>query len=116
MSNSPTEPTSTTGSSASSPSDGGYGSPPRASRADIEVIACGALAAHIREIAARRGWPVRVRPLPASLHNRPEKITDYAERTLASVQAPGSRALVAYADCGTYGALDKVGDARAVKR
>jgi hypothetical protein len=103
MSNSPTEPTSTTGSSASSPSD-------------IEIIACGALAGHIREIVARRGWPVRVRPLPAGLHNRPEKIEGYAERTLASVQAAGSRALVAYADCGTYGALDKVGDARGVKR
>src|SRR5215470_6344014 len=101
MSNSPTEPTSTTGSSASSP---------------FEVIACGALAGHIREIAARRGWPVRVRPLPASLHNRPEKIKGYAERTLASVQAPGSRAVLAYADCGTYGALDKVCDARGVKR
>ena len=103
MSNFPTEPTSMTGSSASSLSD-------------IEVIACGALAGHIREIAARRGWPVRVRPLPASLHNRPEKIKGYAERTLASVQAPGSRALVAYADCGSYGALDKVGDARGVER
>ena len=103
MSNSQTEPTSMTGSSASSPSD-------------IEVIACGALAGHIRDIAARRGWPVRVRPLPASLHNRPEKIKGYAERALASVQAPGSRALVAYADCGSYGALDKVCDARGVKR
>src|SRR5215472_1188166 len=94
MSNSPTGPTSTTGSSTSSP---------------CEVIACGALAGHIRDIAARRGWPVAVRPLPARLHNRPEKIPEYTERSVVAAQASGSRAVVAYADCGTYGALDKFG-------
>jgi len=50
MSSSQTGRISTTGSSASSP---------------FEVIACGALAGHIREIAARRGWPVIVRPQPS---------------------------------------------------
>jgi Protein of unknown function (DUF1638) len=87
MSNSPTAPTSTTDSSTSSPS--------------VEVIACGALAAHIREIAIRRGWPLIVRPLPASLHNRPEKIPEYSERARSS-----ARTVLAYADCGTYGKLD----------
>ncbi len=95
MSNSPTERTSTTGSSTSSASS-------------TEIIACGALAGHIRDIAARRGWPVTVRPLPARLHNRPGKIPVYTERKLASAQAAGSHAVVAYADCGTYGALDNV--------
>ena len=103
MSNFPTEPTSMTGSSASSLSD-------------IEVIACGALAGHIREIAARRGWPVRVRPLPASLHNRPEKIHQHSERIVATAQANGSRAVLAYADCGTYGALDSLCNSHRVKR
>src|SRR5215469_257054 len=103
MSNSPTEPTSMTGSSASSPSD-------------IEVIACGALAGHIREIAARRGWPVRVRPLPASLHNRPERIHQHSERIVATAQANGSRAVLAYADCGTYEALDSLCNSHGVKR
>jgi hypothetical protein len=98
MSNSQTEPTSTTGSSASS-------------RSDIEVIACGALAGHIREIAARRGWPVRVRPLPASLHNHPEKIIEYSERSRSS-----ARPVIAYADCGSYGALDKYCDSHNTKR
>jgi hypothetical protein len=73
-----------------------------------EIIACGALAGHIREIAARRGWPVVVRPLPAALHNRPEKIKDHAERLLQTPQAPGSRSVLGYADCGSYGALDKL--------
>ena len=98
MSNSPTGPTSMTGSSASS-------------RSDIEVIACGALAGHIREIAARRGWPVKVRPLPATLHNRPEKIIEYSERSRFS-----ARPVIAYADCGTYGALDEYCDSHGTKR
>ena len=74
----------------------------------IEIVACGALAAHIREIAARRGWPVKVRPLPAALHNRPQQIKSHAERVLATPETQGSRAVLAYADCGTYGALDKL--------
>jgi len=101
MSNSQTGRISTTGSSTSSA---------------FEVIACGALAGHIREIAARRGWPVIVRPMPARLHNRPEKIHQHSERIVAAAQANGSRAVLAYADCGTYGALDKVCDARGVER
>ena len=93
MSNSPTEGISTTGSSTSSVS---------------EIVTCGALAGHVRDIAARRGWPVTVRALPARLHNRPEKIPDYAERAVATARTSGARPVVAYADCGTYGALDKV--------
>ncbi|WP_222849717.1 DUF1638 domain-containing protein [Trebonia kvetii] len=74
----------------------------------IEIIACGALAGHIREIAARRGWPVVVRPLSAALHNRPEKISAHAERLLLTPHPPGSRTVLGYADCGSYGALDKL--------
>ncbi|MGH3267442.1 MAG: DUF1638 domain-containing protein [Trebonia sp.] len=74
----------------------------------VEIVACGALAGQIREIAARRGWPVTVRPLPAALHNRPEKIKDHAERLLLTDRAPNSRQFLAYADCGTYGALDEL--------
>ena len=101
MSNCQTGRTSTTGSSTSSA---------------FEVIACGALAGHIREIAARRGWPVIVRPLPARLHNRPAKIHQHSERIVATAQANGSRPVLAYADCGTYGALDSLCDTRGVKR
>jgi hypothetical protein len=72
------------------------------------VIACGALGAHLREIVARRGWPAELRCLPALLHNRPEKITIEAERMARAGLARGQRVAVAYADCGTYGALDEV--------
>jgi hypothetical protein len=55
---------------------------------------------------ARRGWPVAVRSLPAGLHNRPQNITDWAERAVVSAQGEGRTPVLAYADCGTYGALD----------
>ena len=100
MSNSATGRTSTTASSGSSDSD--------EAASQIEIVACGALAAHIREIAARRGWPIVVRPLPAALHNRPEKIKGHIERAVVPAHAHGARAVLGYADCGTYGALDEL--------
>src|SRR6266566_7028404 len=96
MSSSPTAPTSTTASSSSFPSP------------QLEVLACGALAGHVREIVARRGWPVAVRSLPAGLHNRPKQITIMAERAVVSALDSGRTVALAYADCGTYGALDEL--------
>jgi hypothetical protein len=72
----------------------------------ISVIACGALALHVREIAARRGWDVDVRPLPPELHNRPERI---APAVAAEAEGLDGPVVVAYADCGSLGALDKLG-------
>jgi Protein of unknown function (DUF1638) len=72
------------------------------------VIACGALGAHLREIIARRGWPAELHCLPALLHNRPDTITEHAERLARAALARGQRVAVAYADCGTYGALDEL--------
>jgi hypothetical protein len=105
MSSSATEATSTTASSTSSTSS-----------RPAEIVACGALAGHIREIAARRGWPVTVRPIAAALHNRPQQIKSHAERMLAAPETQGSRAVLAYADCGTYGALDKLAAQAGVSR
>jgi hypothetical protein len=70
------------------------------------VIACGALAGHVRDIVTRRGWPAAVRPLPAILHNRPQDITLAAERAVVSALRSGRTPALAYADCGTYGGLD----------
>jgi len=72
------------------------------------VIACGALAAHVRQIARRRGWDVDVHPVPALLHNRPERIGPAVEAELARLSEDYDRIAVAYADCGSYGALDAV--------
>jgi hypothetical protein len=99
MSSCPTAPTSTTGSSRSCRSP---------AEAPLLVIACGALGGQLREILARRGWPAELHCLPAVLHNRPKKITIEAERLARAALARGQRVAVAYADCGTYGALDEV--------
>src|SRR5690242_20363675 len=103
MSSCPTAPTSTTVSSHScrSPADGAAASP-------VVLIACGALGGHVREILARRGWRAELHCLPALLHNRPAKIAFEAERLALQALARGQRVAVAYADCGTYGALDEV--------
>ena len=68
------------------------------------VVACGALAFDVRSIARRRGWDVDVRPVPALLHNRPERIARGGRRA----RWPRHDVVaVAYGDCGTYGALDE---------
>jgi hypothetical protein len=72
------------------------------------VIACGALGGPIREIAARRGWPVELHCLPAVLHNRPAAIAPQVERLAVAAQARGLPVAIGYADCGTYGALDEL--------
>jgi hypothetical protein len=72
------------------------------------VVACGAIAQHLEEIAARRGWPVSVHPLPPLLHNHPERIAGEVETMVTSLRERFRRVAVGYADCGTYGALDEV--------
>jgi len=72
----------------------------------VAVIACGALAGPVREIAARRGWPAEVHSLPAVLHNRPARIAPAVEQLATDLLGRGRRVAVAYADCGSYGALD----------
>jgi len=72
------------------------------------VVACGAIARHVGDVAVRRGWPVDVHPLPPLLHNRPEKIAAAVERRVHDLRPRYHRVAVAYADCGTYGVLDDV--------
>jgi hypothetical protein len=66
------------------------------------VVACGALAVHVRAIARRRGWDVDIHPVPALLHNRPDQIP----AAVAKIAARHDRVVLAYGDCGTYGKLD----------
>ena len=80
------------------------------------IIACGVLTLHLNEIARRRGWEIDVHPLPPELHNRPEKIANRVEREIDRLAGSYDRLAVAYADCGTYGALDEVLARRGVSR
>ncbi|HCB34618.1 MAG TPA: hypothetical protein DEP66_06070 [Acidimicrobiaceae bacterium] len=82
------------------------------------ILACGALT---RELAAivklNRLTGVTIESLPASLHNRPNRIPGAVRKRLerACATADGDdgrpaydRILVGYADCGTGGDLDRV--------
>lgn len=82
----------------------------------IGIVACGALATHIGEIAADSGLDITVYPLPPLLHNRPEKIANEVDALLLEIKDKHSKCAVAYADCGTYGALDLVVEIHNVKR
>jgi hypothetical protein len=73
------------------------------------VVACGALAVNVRRIARRRGWEVDVFPVPALLHNRPERIPGAVAALAGELRERYDRVALAYADCGTYGALDDLG-------
>jgi Protein of unknown function (DUF1638) len=75
----------------------------------VGVIACGALALHVKAIARRRGWPVDVHPLPPELHNRPELIAPAVAELADELDGEYERIVVAYADCGSRGAVDGVG-------
>src|SRR5436190_11745481 len=97
MSSSPTAPSSTTGSSTSS-----------GSSSSAAVIACGAIAQPVAEIVERRGWPVAVHPLAPLLHNQPHLIADEVRGLATALALRHETVAVAYADCGTYGALDAV--------
>ena len=75
----------------------------------VAVVACGALALHVQAIARRRGWAVDVHPLPPELHNRPERIAPAAAELIATLRAGYDRVVLAYADCGSMGAVDELG-------
>jgi hypothetical protein len=80
------------------------------------VLACGALAADVRRIARRRGWVIDVHPLPALLHNHPARIAPRVASELEELRGRYERLAVAYADCGTYGAIDNALDGLGVER
>jgi hypothetical protein len=72
------------------------------------VVACGAIARHVGDIAGRRGWPVDVHPLPPLLHNHPDRIAGAVETAVAELRPRYATVAVGYADCGSYGAVDDV--------
>jgi hypothetical protein len=73
------------------------------------VIACGALASELRAVLAGIGG-VDIRFLPANLHNRPDGIVPAVDEIVAELPPdrlpPNGTVFLAYADCGTGGALD----------
>jgi hypothetical protein len=91
---------------------------PQGASGGAAVLACGALAAEIAAIARRREWDIDVHPIPALLHNRPERIAPALEAELHRVLARRryDSVAVAYGDCGSYGAIDSALRAARVQR
>jgi hypothetical protein len=75
---------------------------------NIGVVACGAIATHIANIQRKHDLNITIYPLPPLLHNHPEKIAEEVDGLLQKIQGKHEKCVVAYADCGTYGALDEV--------
>jgi Protein of unknown function (DUF1638) len=88
------------------------------SRPGLLVIACGAIAREVMTVVRLNGWTdVTLRCLPGKLHNTPQWIAERVDRQLRRAAAEGwERVLVAYGDCGTGGALDRVVAAHGVAR
>jgi hypothetical protein len=81
------------------------------------VIACGALAREITALTQANGWrALEVRCLPATLHNRPERIAPAVRELIRLHRSRYRRIFVAYADCGTAGELDRVLQEEEVER
>ena len=73
------------------------------------VVACGALGREVNALKKANNWQhLRIRCLPAELHNRPEQIPARLEAVLADAQHQYEQIFVAYADCGTQGEIDRV--------
>jgi len=82
----------------------------------VGVVACGAIAADVTAVAERRGWAIETRPLPPLLHNHPQRIAAEVDAALDDLGTRHEQLAVAYADCGTYGALDEICERRGIRR
>ena len=91
--------------------------PATASEARVLFLACGAIAREVLAVIELNGWThVDVRCLPAKLHSRPERIPAAVDAKLTELAGRYERVFVAYADCGTGGALDVVLNHHGVER
>lgn len=84
------------------------GVPESSPRKLLALLTCGALAREVREIAARHGWDADLYTVPALDHLSPKKLLADVERELEEIAPRYDRVVVAYGDCGTAGALDRV--------
>lgn len=85
-------------------------------RGRVLVIGCGALAHEILALKRANGWDhLDLACLPAIWHNHPEKIAPGVRETVERHRAAYGTILVAYADCGTGGALARTCDALGVE-
>jgi len=81
------------------------------------ILACGAIAREVLAVVNLNGWEhVDVRCLPAKLHSTPALIPAAVDAKLRELSERYDEIFVAYADCGTAGALDVVLSEHGVER
>lgn len=82
----------------------------RAGSGRVLVIACGALAREILALKALNRWDhLTLTCLPAKLHLFPDRIPEAVRVKIQDARNEGyAEILIAYADCGTGGLLDKL--------
>lgn len=75
----------------------------------VLVIGCGALGRELHALRRMNGWShLTLRCLPAELHNRPERIAPALRAAITEGKRDFEHVFVAYADCGSKGAIDRV--------
>ncbi len=76
---------------------------------NLLIIACGAIAREIQTVLNLNGMNrVKIVQIAAALHNYPQQITAAVTERISKYRAEYEHIFVAYADCGTGGALDKL--------
>jgi len=85
--------------------------------ATVLIIGCGAIAHELVALQRRNQWThVRIQCLPANLHNTPDQIPEAVRKALDKYSSSYAHIFLAYADCGTGGALDRVLEEYGVER
>jgi len=73
------------------------------------IIACGALAREVTLLCRINHWDhFKLQCIPAKIHNTPDKIPAAIEAIVERAKSSYPRIYVAFADCGTGGALDRL--------
>ena len=75
----------------------------------VLVIACGALGRELHALRQANGWNhLHIRCIDARLHHRPALIPGRLRQEIDRARASYRQIFVAYADCGTYGEIDRI--------
>ena len=84
---------------------------PKVEKGQVLILACGALANEIIAVIQQNNWDhMTLTCLPAILHNTPDKIPTAVSEAIEKHQKDFEQIFLAYADCGTGGALQAICD------
>jgi len=101
--------TGTAGHATLAPRDDANAAQRRMEADPVLIVACGALGRELHAIRRANGWDnLRIRCLDAVLHLRPAQIAPRLRAELERAHGHYRRIFIGYADCGSYGEIDRV--------